>query len=322
MFQYRVSHAGVDKATRGAGDQFAVFQVRNDVIRIFPKVFSISFSPVGKFCCGTEQMRLQKIRIFNSKNCFFRLCVEEGIRVVCIELIDRVLSSNKGNSCFLSLSSGAACLLEHGYHRAGISADDNGIQISYVDTNLQRIGTDNPGDSSLFEVRFNFFPLLRTVAAAVGGNAVCRTFLSQAKGCHLRAGSGFGKADGLPSFADTFLHHLSCRSRCALFRIPVNPKSPLCPRRAVGGDFFCGKSGQCFGERFGISKCCRGENKLRISIIIIADSPKPSQEKSRVRAENTPVFVRLVNYDKGKVRKEIPPLCPPRKNVVELIHVG
>ena len=136
MFQHRVSHAGVDKAPRGAGDQFAIFQIRDDVIRIFSEVFPVPLSPIGKFCCGTEQVGLQKIRIFNAEDGFLRLCVEEGVRVVCIELVDRILSGNKGDSRFLPFSSGASCLLKHGYHRARVSADDNRIQISDVNANL------------------------------------------------------------------------------------------------------------------------------------------------------------------------------------------
>src|SRR5690625_3483048 len=109
----------------------------------------------------------QNHQIIRVDQSILRRTVEKIIRMIGHVLIERGTGSDHNRKGNALTSTGPACLLPGACDGSRISCHDACFELSYVNAQLECVGTDNSKNVTLSKSLFDLAPLVREIATAI-----------------------------------------------------------------------------------------------------------------------------------------------------------
>ncbi len=262
---------------------------------------------------------------------------DELVGVAAEELVERVLAGDVDGEAAPPPPRPSPHLPQAG-DGAGEGDADRRVELADVDPQLERVGRDHREQLARRQPRLDLAPLLRRVAAAVGGDP--RRQLRLAARRQAVAGEALDQLDPAPALEEADRPHAvrdqlgeqlrRLRERRApraarlvdQRRVPHRDLAPG-PRRAVVVDQLERLADQPLGQLDRVGDRRRGEQEARLGAVGARHPPQPPQHVGDVRAEDAAVGVRLVDDDPAEVGEEVAPaLVVGQDPDVEHVGVG
>ena len=263
--------------------------------------------------------------------------LEELLRVAAEELVERVLAGDVDREPAPAPPRPAPHLPQAG-DGAGEGDADRRVELADVDPQLQRVGRDHRQQLAAAQPRLDLAPLLRRVAAAVGGDPLRQLRLAAA--LEVFAGEALDQLDPAPAFEEADRPHPlgdqlgqqvgRLREGRAprpgrlvdQRRVPHRHLAPG-PRRAVVVDQLERRPDQPLGQLDRVGDRRRGEQEARLRAVGARHPAQPPQHVGDVGAEDAAVGVGLVDDDPVEVGEEVAPaLVVGQQADVEHVGVG
>ena len=249
------------------------------------------------------------------------------------ELVDRRRGGDQDRQRDFGRAARSARLLPAGGDGAGEPGHHRRVQPADVDAQLQRVGRHHPPQRPVAQPAFDTAPLVREVAAAIGGDGVgaAAQRLRDIRGDQLRARAGTREHDGLHPAAQQaggdLVSLVDDASPDALLSVEqrwVVEQEVALPRgRAVAVDQDRVLLDDAAGQLQRVADGRRAADEARARSVERRDPLQAANDVGQVGAEHAAVDVQLVDHHEAQSLEELAPLGVMRQHArVQHVRIG